>query len=38
MMKHYRQVTTEDQRDAVVRANLGVIPSAKLIKFGPKEG
>jgi integrase len=36
MMKHYRQVTTEDQRVAVERASLGVIPDGKVIALGKK--
>jgi len=34
MMKHYRQVTKEDQRDAVERCELGVIPEGKIIRLG----
>ena len=38
MMKHYRQVTTDDQRTAVERASLGVIPEGKIIVLGENGG
>jgi hypothetical protein len=37
MMKHYRQVTKEDQRDAVERYGLGVIPEGKIIRLGTEK-
>ena len=37
MMKHYRQVTKEDQRDAVERCGLGVIPDGKIIRLGTEK-
>jgi hypothetical protein len=37
MMKHYRQVTKEDQRDAVERCGLGVIPEGKIIRLGTEK-
>jgi hypothetical protein len=37
-MKHYRQVTDEDQRAAVERASLGIIPDVKVIAQGTLAG
>ena len=37
MLKHYRQATAEDKRNAVAKARLGVVPGGKVIEIGRRD-